>query len=239
MCPPDALAAFEGRAAILYVYPTVAARRFSYESIAPAFGLVTMTGDGRVVGVGRHASTGGRTSIVPPAPFRLALWVPPAWLHGDPVQVGERIALPAGVLDHAEPTFEPIDDPPPAVVRVRGASVRVEIAHTRAARACGLMYRDDVAPGHGMLFLYPDRRELRFWMVNTRVDLDVAYVDRDGTIRAIRGLTAHDVEGAPSGVPVAGALEVPRGWFATHGVVVGDRVAWSARVDALFDAAEP
>ncbi len=229
----------EGRSGFLHVYPTRVARRFSFEAVPGAIGLVTMTADGTVVGVGEHTLSGGRQTLLPGAPFRLALWVPASWLRGAALDVGQRLPLPEGIARAAEPEFVPIADPPPATVRIGDATLRVEIAHTTRTRACGMMYRDDVPPGEGMLFLYPDRRELRFWMVNTRVDLDVAYVDRDGTIRAIRALNAYDEAGAPSGVPVAGALEVARGWFADHGVAVGDRVVWPARVDVLRDTAEP
>ena len=85
------------------------------------------------------------------------------------------------------------------------------------------MYRDAVPEGTGMLFVF-DREALRsFWMQNTYVALDVAFIDANFTIVDIQQMEPettdiHDGEG-----PAMFALEVRQGWFAGKGISVGDR----------------
>ncbi|MEO1909117.1 MAG: DUF192 domain-containing protein, partial [Paracoccus sp. (in: a-proteobacteria)] len=43
----------------------------------------------------------------------------------------------------------------------------IEVVDTPASRAQGLMYRKDVPPGTGMLFIYEQPQPVSFWMRNT------------------------------------------------------------------------
>ncbi len=62
-------------------------------------------------------------------------------------------------------------------VEVGGARYQVELATNDEARARGLMFRDQMAEDHGMLFIH-DREELQaYWMKNTRLALDILYFD--------------------------------------------------------------
>src|SRR5262245_47746117 len=45
--------------------------------------------------------------------------------------------------------------------------VEVEIAATRDARTRGMMWRRELADGHGMLFIFHQQHTLSFWMKNT------------------------------------------------------------------------
>lgn len=109
-------------------------------------------------------------------------------------------------------------------IRVGGQEVTVEVADTPALRERGLMYRDSLPPGHGMLFVYAEPQILNFWMRNTRIPLDIAYIDRGGTIVDIQHMEPQSDEQHVSSEPALYALEMPRGWFEEHGVSVGDRV---------------
>ena len=64
-------------------------------------------------------------------------------------------------------------------VTLKGESFTVELAQSDAARHQGLMYREVLAPGHGMLFVYPAPETLRFWMLNTKMPLDILFFDAD------------------------------------------------------------
>ena len=94
------------------------------------------------------------------------------------------------------------------------------------------MERRTLAEDAGMLFVYPDTQPANagFWMHRTRIPLDIAFVDDSGVIRAIRGMepcTTELADGCPTyepGTPYRAALEANRGFFAQHGIRVGDRV---------------
>ena len=133
------------------------------------------------------------------------------------------LALPAWALDQDSIAIDGQDD------RYR---LSVEIAHTPEERAFGLMERDQLPRSAGMLFVYPREQPSTsgFWMYRTRIPLDIAFLGKDGEIRAIRAMPPCDSEHAadcpvyPAGVPFHSALEVNRGYFEERGIEVGDHV---------------
>lgn len=115
---------------------------------------------------------------------------------------------------------------PRAILESGGKSlvVQVELADTPEKRERGLMFRKELADGHGMLFLFDEEAEHSFWMKDTLIPLDLIFVDTAGRVTGIvaraRPLTLEPRIGGPSRV----VLEVPGGWAAANGVKVGDRM---------------
>ena len=64
-------------------------------------------------------------------------------------------------------------------VELAGERYAVEIAATDEARARGLMFRDRLQDGHGMLFIHDREEAQAYWMKNTRIPLDILYFSRD------------------------------------------------------------
>ena len=62
---------------------------------------------------------------------------------------------------------------------------QVEIAATNEERAKGLMFRKEMAESAGMIFLFPEPRELRFWMKNTYIPLDMVFVGADDKVLGV------------------------------------------------------
>lgn len=109
-------------------------------------------------------------------------------------------------------------------IQVGGHAVTAEIADTPELRRRGLMHRDSLPEDHGMLFVYPESRILSFWMVNTRIALDIAFINRNGVIVDIQRMDPQSDEQHTSREEAMYALEMAAGWFEEHGVEVGDRV---------------
>ena len=103
--------------------------------------------------------------------------------------------------------------------------VRVEVADDMDEMAKGLMGRTALAEDAGMLFVYPEERELSFWMRDTLIPLSIAFMDSEGRIVDIQDMKALD-DRPPhytSDEPARYALEVNKGFFDERGVEVGDR----------------
>ena len=61
-------------------------------------------------------------------------------------------------------------------------TVTAEVAATSAQRSQGLMCRETVPAGSGMLFLFDKLHSGGFWMFNTYVPLDILYIDGSGNV---------------------------------------------------------
>jgi uncharacterized protein len=159
------------------------------------------------------------------APFGLALY-----LALGAFAACERAGEPAILVTRDAPLV-PVDT---GIVEIRSASdtvvLRVEIAETPRQTSVGLMERHSMPPDEGMIFLFDEPRTSPFWMYRTHIPLDIAFLDEEGRIVAIR-----QMEPCPSpnpqfcpqyepGRPYVAALEANLGFFASRGIGVGDRV---------------
>jgi uncharacterized membrane protein (UPF0127 family) len=101
----------------------------------------------------------------------------------------------------------------------------VEWALTPEARARGLMFREQMAPDHGMMFDFMVEAPQSFWMKNTPLSLDIIFIHRNGTVaRIARNTVPFSERTIPSGAPVRYVLEVVAGTADRIGLVGGDRV---------------
>jgi uncharacterized protein len=101
-------------------------------------------------------------------------------------------------------------------------TVVVEVARTADERAQGLKFRDELPAGTGMLFVFPDLATRSFWMQDTYIALDIAYLGASFEIVDIQQMEPLTTQTYPSAAPAMYALEVPLGWFTEHGIEVGD-----------------
>lgn len=108
----------------------------------------------------------------------------------------------------------------------------VWLATTPSEQTRGLMNVTEAELPHdkGMLFVFPYDQVLGFWMRNTIIPLDIAYIRSDGTI--VRGLTmqALDERSHSSIEPARFALELRSGELAARGIAEGDHVEIPASV---------
>jgi uncharacterized protein len=107
------------------------------------------------------------------------------------------------------------------------AELHVAIARTETEKERGLMHLTSLPEDDGMAFVWKSPTRTAFWMKDTLVPLSVAFVDADGTIVTIRDMPPCTADPCPSyaaRAPFVTAIEANRGWFARHGIQVGDRV---------------
>ncbi len=130
----------------------------------------------------------------------------------------------------AAPASQPASGP--RVIFPDGWTVRVEIANDDDLRAQGLMYRDHLAPDSGMLFLFAQDGEYPFWMKNTRIPLDMIWIDATQRVAAVHfEVPPCKADPCPSYPPNARAryvLEVAGNEARKHGVKAGDQLRFEA-----------
>ncbi len=98
----------------------------------------------------------------------------------------------------------------------------------------GLMDRGALPQDHGMLFIYPLESELRFWMRNTLIPLDILFLG--STLRVVDvqrmtpqpGVPPQDLTIYASQAPARYALEVNAGRAEACGVAPGAEASWKA-----------
>jgi len=131
----------------------------------------------------------------------------------------------AGISDSAITAGSSVVADDRIVIRVGGLPVRVRVSQTPEEKERGLMFTERLPADEGMLFVFGDERRPAFWMKNTLIDLDVAFIDGRRRIVEIRPMKAFDEDTIHrSRSPALYALEMNAGWFREHGITVGDEV---------------
>lgn len=143
-------------------------------------------------------------------------------------------AIIAGGNANAQPVLPVID----ACFVTPGTrhNVELEVASEDSQRQRGLMGRSEMDERAGMLFTYQRERSAShgFWMYQTLIPLDIAYLDSKGMIVSIQSMTpcrssrGRDCPSYPSGKPFWNAVEMNAGYFETREINVGDRLHWPA-----------
>jgi uncharacterized membrane protein (UPF0127 family) len=111
---------------------------------------------------------------------------------------------------------------PTITMTVGNRQMNLETATESGTREIGLMYRDSMPADHGMIFAFPDEEPRSFWMKNTRMPLDIIFLDGSGKVVSIRSMKALDLTAIDSGGPAKYAIEVDPGVPGDAGVKVGD-----------------
>lgn len=103
----------------------------------------------------------------------------------------------------------------------------VEVARTAQEQARGLMFRTELGPNEGMIFLRDPPDVASFWMKNTPLPLDILFIGRDGRIMNIAAETVpYSLESVSAVGLTSAVLEIPGGRAAELGIEPGDTVEW-------------
>jgi uncharacterized membrane protein (UPF0127 family) len=122
-------------------------------------------------------------------------------------------------------------------VEVGGQRYEVEIADNDASRAQGLMFRDKMADGHGMLFIHDYEEPQAYWMKNTRIPLDILYFDTGRRLvtqqRDVPPCSAGDACPIyPSNAPARYVLELNAGQAAKLKLQDGSEIRFDPKIPA-------
>lgn len=101
-------------------------------------------------------------------------------------------------------------------------SFAVELADSPDERARGLMFRPQLDPGSGMLFVYESPRRAQFWMKNTLIPLDMIFADGTGRVTQVHSnAVPGDLTPIDGGSGVVFVLEINGGLAERLGIAPG------------------
>lgn len=108
-------------------------------------------------------------------------------------------------------------------------TLQLQLALTPAEHQQGLMFREALPEDHGMLFLFPRPKPQSFWMKNTRLPLDIGYLDAHGRLMEIHKLFPFDESPVSSrSREILIAIETNRGWYGRNEITPGARLDMEA-----------
>jgi len=121
-------------------------------------------------------------------------------------------------VTYAQPVF------PVTTLSIGMHLIKAEVATSDKQRAQGLMFREKMAPGEGMVFRFPESRHICMWMKNTVIPLSVAFIDEKGRIINIEDMQPKTLSPHCAKNPARYALEMNQGWFRQKNIRPGIQV---------------
>lgn len=121
------------------------------------------------------------------------------------------------------------------IVNVDGHSHRfaLEVAVSRKQRARGLMFRQYLSEGRGMIFILPKPRIAKMWMKDTPLWLDMLFVDDRGVVQEVKPYRSPNSEAIiSSSEKVRYIVELKGGASATFGIISGSKIELPQAIDS-------
>ena len=121
-----------------------------------------------------------------------------------------------------------------ADVTINGHVIHVQLAETPAEQSRGLGGRRKLGPNEGMLFLYPTKSGLSFWMKDMLISIDMIWLDNTQVVH-IESKVPYEPPGTPdsqlptysSPTPANGVLELAAGRAQELGLKIGGKISIS------------
>jgi uncharacterized membrane protein (UPF0127 family) len=104
--------------------------------------------------------------------------------------------------------------------------ITAEVAANEPQREQGLMFRKQMGPNEGMVFVFDRPGTVCMWMKNTLLPLSVAFLDANGRIVNIEDMAPQTLDShCGKGDAIAYALEMNQGWFRQKNIKAGTLLA--------------
>tara|TARA_A100001011_G_C14213211_1_gene800837 strand:- start:50 stop:520 length:471 start_codon:yes stop_codon:yes gene_type:complete len=102
----------------------------------------------------------------------------------------------------------------------------VKVAKTEKEKQRGLMFVDELLQTNGLLLLYKKPRVVNIWMHNTKIPLDIVFINEQNKVVLVKKGKPLSKEIISSVFPVIAVLEIPEGCAKTLDIKLGDKTSW-------------
>ena len=123
-------------------------------------------------------------------------------------------------------------------VSFSGGVITSEIAGTTAQRDLGLMNRTTLGADAGIMFIFGVDRgpsSPGFWMKDTSIPISIAFIDSTKRVVSVQDMAPFTLDDHRPSATYRYALEVNRGWFTTHNIVVGALATFAIPAGTVWD----
>jgi len=104
-------------------------------------------------------------------------------------------------------------------------AINVELANTNAKRTYGLMHRSSLDEDSGMLFMFDNDADHKFWNKNVNFPLSLGFFNSDGVLLSVKNMEAQSPIGVSAGrSDIKYVLEVNKGFFDRHDIKIGSTI---------------
>ncbi|MBF0276020.1 MAG: DUF192 domain-containing protein [Nitrospinae bacterium] len=114
------------------------------------------------------------------------------------------------------------------IIKIKDIEIKVEVAKSKDKRKMGLMFRNNLSKGTGMLFVYNSERTGGFWMKNMQFPLDIFFIDSNYKVVDIKRNFSPCFEEPCTGYRPTSTyqyvLEVNSGTASKHRINIGNSV---------------
>lgn len=119
------------------------------------------------------------------------------------------------------------------IVSINGHDFVVEVAIDPAIQKKGLSGRDSLPENAGIIFAYPSKNTLTFWMIDMKFNIDLLWINDDKIVAIEKNMLApavgtedKDLLFYSSPEPVNRVLEINSGLVDKYGLKVGDSLEY-------------
>lgn len=120
------------------------------------------------------------------------------------------------------------------VISINGHDFVVEVAIDPAVQKKGLSGRESLPENAGIIFAYPGKNKLTFWMIDMRFNIDLLWINDDKIVGIEKNMLApaagtedKDLVLYSSPEPVNRVLEINSGLVDKYGLKVGDTLEYN------------
>ncbi|MCA9388769.1 DUF192 domain-containing protein [Candidatus Berkelbacteria bacterium] len=109
--------------------------------------------------------------------------------------------------------------------RIADHDLDLTLAQTLEEKSQGLIGTKKLNDNQGMLFIYDEGQEAKFWMKDMSIPIDLIWLSRDKVVDFEKNIQPDNGEKLYfSPGEIDGVLEVRAGWIDQYGVKLGDKL---------------
>lgn len=107
---------------------------------------------------------------------------------------------------------------------INTAKISLEVVCSQEDKAKGLMEREQLGENKGMLFVFENEQILNFWMKNTKIPLDIIFLNDSFIVVSEAQMKPYDLNTTSSKKIAKYAVELDKGFIEKYKVKAGDKL---------------